>query len=178
METMWVRLLEPVIDLGSQSFWDSGQIVELSTAFGIKLVNAGKAVEYHVPGGVIVADNAMSDSSVNPIQNMVVKRYIDELTKWELPEGMTDNVDIPGNSRKLIVIPVLGDQSLLEIDSFRKLDIQNASTDGAGRDMVVLQGFGTTNQRRSAQVAVVNLSSEPAKIKVAVTALARKVPQL
>lgn len=175
-ELMWVRLLEPVIDRESQEYWMEGQLLQLPVSFAIKLVNMGKAVEYHVPGGQVQADMEMSDTSINPVQNKAIKQYVDGLTGWEVVEASLDNVEVPANSRKLVEIPVFEAGDRREIQAYRMIFLQNASIDGVGRDRVVIQSFSTAGQRRTAQISLANLAPEFARVSIQIAVLARKTP--
>lgn len=177
MDKMWVRLLEPMIDANSGEFYEAGQLLELTVTFAVKLINAGKAVEYVVPGGSPVqVDSIVSDSSMNPIANAAIKAYVDGKNDLYLLSEAIDNQVIPAGGRKNIVVTLVGDpNSLKQIHAFKAIDVVDATDAGAGKDYCVIQRFTTADKGRSAQIGIVNVGSVDAKIKVSVTALCKEV---
>lgn len=173
-EMMWVRLLEPMINVSTQEFWSEGHLIQLPVAFAIQLVNAGKAVEYHVPGAAMQADSEMSASSTAPVQNRVIKNYVDGRTDWPLMGKTVDLVEIPANARTLVRIPMFEAGTPDTIQAFKAIVVQNSPQDGAGRDHTVIQMFSTADNGKTAQIGLTNLGPEAARVQVQVTVLARR----
>lgn len=98
----------------------------------------------------------------------VLKR---RLGMYRVKHAEFDNWVLNANSRGSVTIPLLDSATDDEIIAYRGINLQEATQGGVNRDGCVIQFFQTANNRKSAQVAVRNVSSENAKIKVIVDCL-------
>lgn len=101
--------------------------------------------------------------------------------KFMVPTGVlkqmtsiSADTDIPANGRVMVQVPITTDQKI-QIEAVNSIMFQDADTNPAGRNDCVIQSYGTTNGRKTVQVAVRNISGTAARIKVSVATTVRQI---
>lgn len=84
-----------------------------------------------------------------------------------------DNIVIEPNSDKTIEIP-FNEKDGMKLSAYRQISIEKATKNGTNEKKVILRSFSSAGQGTKANISLVNLGGEQAKVKVTITALFTK----
>ena len=96
------------------------------------------------------------------------------ITDLVIKGASKDNVSVAVGARVNSEITIVSDSENYEIAGFKRIFIENATTNGSNRDSIALQSMSTGGGGKKANIAVRNDGSSAAVIKINVECLCIK----
>ena len=122
-------------------------------------------------GGSIIVDNAMSDTSTNPVQNKVIKKYIDDKVKTTKTESDTDvyscNYVNSVTSKSAIIVALTENKTITHSNAWDSYNIAFDKVIEKAGDAFSLNSDGTISYNKSGTIKAtlfLTIVSTPSKI--------------